>query len=414
MKNPFRAILFFLLLGLLSVGVMPAVADSPDNLAIMTAQLRTDKGETITVFSTPDAKTTLGTANSGDTVFVVGKKNVDSDSWYEIRTAPGTKSSGWPGSGWIPTANIETFDSPTGDKMATYAPEYFYPSENRLGYRLTLDYGHYPKLCFSLLGKALKHEQAYSKNVTDYLKYRHLLVMLVRTTNRVQGGELAAVTVDPRRGNDVSFGPLRIGGDATGLKEIFPEYSGMDGIWIFGNDHRFRFTVSDGLIRSMQYGNLLAPIGFSNSDIFYSLPVEAKAGYSNFFGYLEKTIYRANDLKKMPWTEVEHLDGNLLRLSGGQDAPDLVLSMVSDGNKWDAHIKHCVSDTTMCQEFETYLPTGGRLMTITPKSSDDSAISAFQAELDPYFKARLDKREDLSDFMQKLRNLNGVYRMGSE
>ena len=411
MRNRSRVILFFLLFSFFFVGIggVSAAADSPDNLAIMRARLKAGKDKTVSVFSVPAAGKKLCTVNSGDTVFVVGKTDAGSDTWYEIRTAPDTKSADWPGSGWIPATSVDAFDTPSGDRGALYAPEYFYPPENRLAYRLTLDYGHYPKLCFKILGKPLKHDQAYAKSVTDFLKYRHLLVMLVRTTKRVQSGELAAVTVDPRRGNDVSFGPLKIGEDATRLKEIFPEYSGMDGVWLFGDEHRFRFTVSNGLIQSMQYGSLLASSGFGNSDIFYQLPIEAKAGYPEFFGFLQQTTYWSDGLEKTPWTEATYAGSNQLRLTGGQDAPELTLLMLADGSKWDAHITHCAGNTAICREVEDFLPIGGRIMIIAPHQPDGSEQSAFRAELDPYFKERLNNRVDLSGFMQKIRNLDGVY-----
>ena len=413
MQHCFRAILFFLVSSFLlaCIGVAPAAADSPDNLMIMRAKLGPGKGKTVVVLSAPAAQQKIGTANSGDMVFVVSKTTVGDDAWYEIRTAPETTGAGWPGSGWVPAASIDAFDSPGDNGGGLYAPEYMYPPENRLAYRLTLDYGYYPEACFKILGKPLKHDQAYSRVVTDYLKYRHLLVMLVRTTKRVTGGEVAAITVDPRRGGDVSFGPLKIGEDAASLKKVFPDYSGLDGVWMFGGEHRFRFAVSDGRIRSMQYGGPLARSGFGNADILYPLPVAAKAGYVEFFGMLQQATYRPNDLNKTPWAEASYLGGKLLRLSSGQDAPDLVLLVQEDGKRWDAHVDHCLADIAMCQAFETHMPAGGRLMSLIPQQTEDSDVFAFRVELDPSFNARLAKRQDLSGFMQKLRDMEGIYKI---
>ncbi|MDR0826825.1 MAG: hypothetical protein LBN33_02960 [Desulfovibrio sp.] len=381
---------------------LPVRADSHDNLNIMVGMIQVKNKEKLAVSREPGAKENLGFVRNLDNVYVVGKATAGTVDWLEIRSSPGTESPAWLGSGWIPAAAVRE----------AYSPEFFGPLVNRLEYRLTIDYGYYPDMCFKLLGKPLKHEQAYDKSVIDFLKYRHLTVMLVRTTKRIQGGQLHAVTIDPRYDKAMSFGPLKIGSSASDLQAVFPGYSGKDGVWIFrGEFNAFRFTVTGGLIRSMQFGGSLAAKHLFSDGGFFPLPIEAKPNYPDITGYF-KGAYQSDKAGATPWTSTQKPENTFSLDFSGDGAPSVSVSLVSSGGVWDVHLETCDGNAVYCNELWQYLSAGGRLMILTPLTppiEERGDITSFRAKTDPALRARLANRSDLSEFMQAIGKLDCVY-----
>ncbi len=234
---------------LISAWILPFTvqADSPDNLDIIWARTKGEKGATADkapIYSQKSTRSKVVKHYANKYVVILTGRESDGygQEWYEVA---------WPFKGWLRAS--DTWFAP---QLGGYYPEKL-PEPERLSLRMQIDIGNYPAATIKVLGKPKNQQYRVEKGlgnlVVQTLWWKGTVIEYQNSYRQAELAWIDSITLS--KGAKAGFGPIHIGDrvEKLGIFGIEKPQLPSGEVTMGTNIYRYRFTYKDGKIDSMSY-----------------------------------------------------------------------------------------------------------------------------------------------------------------